>query len=188
MSSPTGRPSRAVGVEPGAVRLTERVILDRLRRRYLAVHSNGGRWVFATHVPDAPGFAARRTADAVAMDMWNSKGLELHGYEVKVSRSDWLRELRDPDKSTAVGRYCERWWLVVPDLSIVKGGELLAGWGLLLCTDAVVRVVTAAPKRQATPSDHGFMAAFARAAAKTATHYTRAAAGVSVDHDGAVAS
>jgi hypothetical protein len=152
-------------------RLTERIMLDRLRRRYVTVHGNGPRWVYATHVPDAPGFAARRTADAVAMDMWNSKGLELHGHEVKISRSDWLRELRDPDKATAIGRYCDRWWLVVPDLAIVKAGELPPDWGLLLCSEVGVRAVQPARKRQPVPVDRGFMAAMARAVAKTAAHY-----------------
>lgn len=157
------------------VRLTERVMLDRLRLRYIAVHGNGPRWVFATHVQDAPGFAGRRTADAVAMDMWNSKGLELHGHEVKVSRADWLRELRTPEKATAVGRYCDRWWLVVPDLDIVRPGELPAGWGLLLCRETSVRAAVPAPKRKPDLVDRGFMASFARAVAKTSAHYARPA-------------
>jgi len=32
------------------------------------------------------------------MDLWPSGGLEIHGHEVKVSRSDWLRELKEPEK------------------------------------------------------------------------------------------
>lgn len=159
-----------------AARLTEAVMLSWLRRRYIAVHGNGPRWVFATHVKDAPGFYGSRTADAVAMDMWNSKGLELHGHEVKVSRADWLRELRDPEKATAVGRYCDRWWLVVPDPSIVREGELPSDWGILVAAPDGCRAVLPAPKRKPVPVDRAFMAAMLRATAKTAHIYAGQAA------------
>lgn len=139
-----------------------------LRRRYGTIGGNGQRWIFATHVRDAAGFSAVRTADAVAMDLWPSKGLELHGHEVKVSRADWLCELRKPEKATAVGRYMDRWWLVVPDRGIVRGDELPRGWGLLVCTSTSVEVVRQAPKLQSEPVNRSFLAALLRATAKTA--------------------
>lgn len=147
---------------------TEADVLSWLRRRYSARAGNGDRYVFATHVHDASGFSYRRTADAVAMDLWVSRGLELHGHEVKVSRSDWLTELRDPEKSAAVGRYCDRWWLVVPDLSIVRQGELPAGWGLLVAGPARVYAAVKAPKRRPEPVTRTFMGALLRASVKTA--------------------
>ena len=127
-------------------RLTERVMLDWLRKhRYSGMHGNGYRWVFATHVPDAAGFDACRTADAVAMDMWASKGRELHGHEVKVSRADWLRELRQPDKAQAVAKFMDRWWLIVPDAAIVRD------WGMAVVSAIGIRTVKKAPRRQAEP-------------------------------------
>lgn len=152
---------------PGT-RVTERDVLAWLRRRYGTVHGNGYRWVFATHVRNAAGFDAARTADAVAMDLWPSKGLEIHGHEVKVSRSDWLTELRDPEKATAVGRYCDRWWLVVPDRAIVRDGELPRDWGLLVATPTSVRAAVRAPRRFAEPATRSFMASLLRATMKTA--------------------
>jgi len=167
-------------------RVTERVMLDRLRARYGTVHGNGHRWVFATHVRSDAGFDATRTADAIAMDLWPSKGLELHGFEVKISRADWLRELAKPDKSVPVGRYCDRWWLVVPDRAIVRPGELPADWGLIECREpapiadgapryfaghnakAATRAIRNAPRRPAEPVSRSFMAALLRATMKTA--------------------
>lgn len=152
-----------------AERLTERVMLDRLRRhRYSGVHGNGVEWVFATHVPDAAGFDGRRTADAVAMNMWATKGRELHGHEVKVSRADWLRELRQPDKAQAVARYMDRWWLVVPDAGIVRDGELPASWGMLVVTAEGCRVARRAPRLQPEPLSRNFVAGLVRATMKTA--------------------
>ena len=39
------------------------------------------------------GFAGGgRYADAIAMNLWPSRGLAVHGFEIKISRGDWQRE------------------------------------------------------------------------------------------------
>ncbi len=166
-------------------RLTERVMLDWLRtHRYSGVHGNGYRWVFATHVPDAAGFDGSRTADAVAMDMWASKGRELHGHEVKVSRADWLRELRQPDKAQAVAKYMDRWWLVVPDAKIVHAGELPADWGMVVVTATGARTVKKPPRRTPLPLSRDFVAGLMRATMKTARADVHAAVTVTAPAPG----
>ena len=84
----------------------------------------GIRYAVAEHVRSSASFDAKRVCDFMAQDLWTTGGLHLHGHEVKVSRSDWLRELADPSKAEAFRRYCDRWWLVVSDRAIVKPGEL----------------------------------------------------------------
>lgn len=114
------------------IKFTERIMLDHLNNRYGQVNpGNGPRYAFAEHVKNAAGFSASRCADFIAVDCWPGSGLALHGHEVKVSRSDWLHELKQPDKAEAFKRYMDYWWLVVPDASIVKPGELPENWGLL---------------------------------------------------------
>lgn len=148
-------------------RPTEARMLGWLRRYYLQQSGgNGDRYMFASHVRSHAGFDAR-TADAVAMDLWKSKGLQLHGHEVKISRGDWQNELRDPEKWRGVGRYMDRWWLAISDLDIVRGGELPASWGLMLVTPTTVHVIRKAPKLEPVPVDRSFLAALVRAAAKT---------------------
>ncbi len=112
---------------------TERLMLDHLHNRYgQLTPGNGPRYSSAEHVKNQAGFFAGRIADFIAIDCWpGGDGIELHGHEVKVSRSDWLAELKQPDKAEAFKRYMDRWWLVVPDASIVKPGELPEDWGLL---------------------------------------------------------
>lgn len=115
------------------IKFTERRMLDHLANRYGQLNpGNGPRYAYAEHVKNAAGFDAPRCADFIAIDLWpGGHGCELHGHEVKVSRSDWLHELKQPDKAEAFKRYMDRWWLVVPDASIVKPGELPEGWGIL---------------------------------------------------------
>jgi hypothetical protein len=167
---------------------TETAMLALIRERFSAASGNGERYVFARHVRSHAGFDATRTADAVVMDVWPSSGLAVHGFEVKVSRSDWLRELKDPHKATPVRRFCDHWWLVVSDRSIVRPGELPDGWGLLAPALAqsqyvwdheagrfarrpgrqVLRQVVAAPKLAPEPMTRSFYAALLRAATRTA--------------------
>lgn len=81
-----------------------------------------------------------RYVDALAHSQWRSRGLQLHGFEFKASRSDWLRELKRADKADAAFAYCHYWWLVVGDTKIVKEGELPAGWGLLVPNGDSLRI------------------------------------------------
>lgn len=78
--------------------------------------------------PQAPG--TQRRCDLVRISMWLSRGTGIDAHEIKVTRSDWLRELDDPAKAEAWWPYCTRWWLVTPP-GLVHDGELPAGWGLM---------------------------------------------------------
>lgn len=127
-------------------------------------------WSTFFEVRDATGFSgAGRSADAVAMNCYPSRGLEIHGIEVKSYRNDWIRELRNPEKSAAVQVYCDRWWIVTtPD--IVKDGELPPTWGLLVTNGTgVLRQVVAAPKLTPKPIDRHFLASMLRSAQKSAS-------------------
>lgn len=153
---------------------TEREMLDALHARYSLGYGNGPRYAVAEHVRSHCSFDARRTADFVAMDMWKTGRLDLHGFEVKVSRSDWLRELKDPSKAAEFIPYMNRWWLVIADASMVKADELPAGWGLMelasLGGRASMRIVKHAPRRDALPLPPTRLAPLLRAVAQTAAH------------------
>lgn len=159
---------------------TERDMLDRLNARYGAFNGNGFRYARAEHVRVIAGFNARRTCDYMALDLWpgglgkSRTGPTLHGHEVKVSRSDWLTELRDPDKAEAFRRYCDFWWLVVSDRSIVKVGELPDGWGLIVASGDSARVAVRAARNGAVePMPRDLQATFARAVTKTTLRLAR---------------
>ena len=169
--------------ESRAIQWSERMMLDLLRQRHDKVHGNGPRYVFAEHVRSAVGFGAWndrdlfveqggrtvRTADAIAVDLWPSSGNLVHGFEVKVSRSDWLTELREPVKADSIRRYCDHWWLVVPDATIVRN-DLPEGRGVLAVgRDGNLRIRTRAPRLDRKPMPPTFVASLLRAAVRTAT-------------------
>lgn len=142
-------------------------MLDLLRTRYVNPPDSqlADRWVFAEHVRSQPG-AADRIADCIVMDMSASKGWELHGVEIKVSRQDWLSELRQPDKAAAFVPYMNRWWLAVPDPDIVHG-DLPDGWGLLVKQDEKLVVARHAKRREPEPMPRALQAGLIRAAIGT---------------------
>jgi len=141
--------------------MTENEILELLKKRHPS-----DAWAFFVHVRNGTGFARRqdRTADALAMGLWPSRGLDLHGFEVKCSRQDWLNELKNPAKADAVAKYCHYWWLVVADETIVQPGELPSAWGLMVAQKSRIIARTEAPRQEATPPDYLMLASILRRA------------------------
>lgn len=123
-------------------------------------------YALAFEVRNDAGFKASRAADAIAVSLWPSRGLEVHGLEVKTARSDFLRELRDASKSEPIQRYCDRWWIVAGDASVAKVEELPVTWGLLVLRKGKLYAVKPAPKLDAAPLDRGFVVAMLKRASE----------------------
>jgi hypothetical protein len=138
-----------------------------LRKRY---DDQKGAWVYLTEVRNATGYKANSAVDALALSLWPSRGIELHGHEIKVSRGDWLRELKDVTKSQPIQRYCDRWWLVVGDPDIVQPGELPPTWGLMAVKGGRLVAVKEAPKLEREEWSPTFVAAFFRGFMKDIDH------------------
>lgn len=153
---------------------TERAMLDRLSARYTALRQGtiADRWVRAEHVQSRLGHNMKRVADFIAADKYPGipygTALAFHGHEVKVSRADWLTELRDPEKAEAFRPYMHHWWLVVPDASIVRPGELPEGWGLLALSGGRLRAKVQAPRLSPEPMPADLVISLMAAAARTA--------------------
>ncbi len=101
---------------------------------YLAERYHYPEWVFLSQVRSSTG-SADRIADGMAFNMYRSTGYTIVGFEIKVSRSDWLSELKSMSKSNEIMSYCDTWYLVVSDVKIVQEGELPKNWGLLVLKD-----------------------------------------------------
>lgn len=163
----------------------EQEMLDLLNIRYARTGRNGKsvfrRFSRAEHVPWGLQLARHRICDYVAVDM-QANGYQdgvpyrdrarlrapiYHGHEVKVSRSDWLRELADPTKAETFREHMHCWWLVVPDAAIVRD-DLPDGWGLMVSHGRSVRVaVHAAINGAPAPMPAPLVGALIRAVTKT---------------------
>jgi len=89
-----------------------------------------------------------RQIDFVAFGLWRSRGNLILGFEIKGSRSDWLRELKNPSKAELTALACDEWWVVAPR-GVVEPDEVPRGWGLLEKRGRGLRCVVKAQPRPA---------------------------------------
>lgn len=160
--------------------VSSRDIIAALARRFAAPE-----FVLLEQVRNGAGAHAERTADAIAMSVWPSRGLEIHGFEIKVRRNDWRREMKAPAKAEAIAGYCHYWWLAV-EQGVVKNEEIPDQWGLFVLNgDPLVEMparglgvnpIKHAPRREPRQLDHGFLAAVLRSLVKDQTDIGRIAA------------
>lgn len=121
-----------------------------LETHYLGANGASEEWVLIHEARRGPGFSGNDGAiDLLAINTWESRGLRRVAHEIKVSRNDWQRELKNPGKADWIWKITHQFFLVVPApwAKIVHEEELPAAWGLLEVTEAgKVRVVEKCPK------------------------------------------
>ena len=126
-------------------------------------------WAFLPQVRNGTGWArTARTVDALAMGLWPSRGLHLNGFEIKVRRSDWFGELKNPQKAEEIAQYCDFFWLVASK-DIIKIEEVPSNWGLIIPSGKHTKIIKQAEKLEPKQIDRLFLAAILRKAQETIT-------------------
>ncbi len=120
-------------------------------------------WAFLTGVRNRTGFDSNiRTADAIAMNLYPSRGMEVNGFEIKVSRSDVMHELMQPEKSAEIQQFCHRWWLVISDPKLIADLNIPITWGVIDVSTGKCKVLKKAPDLKAKPMTREFVASLFR--------------------------
>lgn len=120
-------------------------------------------YAFFTEVGSSTG-PAQRYIDGVAFNLFASRGFEVEGFEIKVSRQDFLNEMKNPRKSDdALGNF-DRWWLVAPQ-GVAHPDELPKNWGFYEIRGNRLFKKKQAPFLEGNP-DPGFIAACMRRASE----------------------
>lgn len=109
-------------------RLKTQDVQDRIAEKFSV--DNGYACIF--EVRDGAGHSGNRTIDVIVMNLWPSRGLDIWGIEIKASRSDWLREVKNPEKADKIFSMVNSFFVAVADKDIIKPGELPKDWGLLV--------------------------------------------------------
>ena len=108
----------------------------------------------------------RRVADAVAMGMWPSRGMQVTGFEIKVNRHDWLREKDNPEKAEEIAAYCNHWALVTAH-GVAEPKEIPHAWYWYeLDEDGKLHLRQRGSETEAKPLDRSFVASLLRSAGK----------------------
>lgn len=126
-------------------------------------------FAFIPQVRNGTGYLkTTRTADALAMGLWPSRGLFLHGFEIKVQCGDWIKELKNPEKAEALAQFCDFWWIVAPQ-DIIKPEEIPTTWGLMVPFGETTKIIKQAQQLTPEPIDKLFLAALLRRAQEVVT-------------------
>lgn len=84
-----------------------------------------------SQVRNGTGFSrGPRTADALAISTYPSRGLWMAGVEIKTYLGDWKRELANPEKAESISKYCHLWYVAAPE-GLIPQNELPETWGLI---------------------------------------------------------
>ena len=130
----------------------------------------GPEWVRFSEVANGTGANIQRRADAICMNIWPSGGYAVHGFEVKVSRADFLSEMKHISKAEEIKKYCDFWWLVCPK-NLVSADEVPHDWGLMEVQRNGLRIRKQAQKLDSVSLDKGFVASVLRSAQKRDESY-----------------
>jgi hypothetical protein len=105
-------------------------------------------------VPNATGFRASRTADAIAIGLWPSRGIDVHGFEMKASNTDLAKELNTPAKADTFCKHCDYWWLVLDEAVTTPLDKIPAGWGVYRVKSPEPGKYTIKLERKASKIEH----------------------------------
>lgn len=142
--------------------------------KFLRAHFAPPHFAFLSQVRNGTGFRRKttRTADAMAMGTWPSRGIHLHGIEVKVDYQDFKRELANPEKAEDIAKYCHFWWMAVTHEKVAPIDQVPAGWGLLVVSEDCETLRVARPATISKPEapDHLMLASMLRNVAQNYIH------------------
>lgn len=123
-------------------------------------------WAYLPQVRNGTGYQRQtRTADGIAMSLFPSRGLDIHGFEIKISMSDWKAELKNPEKAEEIAKFCDYWWIVTTQelgKNIMEKSYMPDNWGLMVERGTGLYVMKQAKKLDSSKPDRLFLGAILR--------------------------
>jgi hypothetical protein len=153
--------SGARAPEAASAPTVDKVTTPMVNAYMAATYSEANGYACLFEVANGTGSNASRSADIVVLNLWPSRGMDFNGYEVKTARSDWLRELKQPEKAWPVMQYMDRWWLLAAP-GVAKLDEIPSNWGFMEFTGVKSRVLKPAPKLEPKAVTKTFLGALLR--------------------------
>lgn len=93
------------------------------------MYCDANKYVCAAEVSPRTG-AWERRIDFLVMHCYDSEGLKIQGYEIKISKSDLKRELEDPDKHAVFFDAIDFYWLIAPKHVLDNLDLIPPKWGV----------------------------------------------------------
>ena len=139
-----------------------------IRRRF----DDNGQFVVLEEVSCGTGYARAGRVDMAVFNLWPSKGLTRMAFELKISRSDFTRELLNPEKNKWAKECFHEFWFVAPT-DVIKEEELPEGAGWMRPNGDSLAIVRHAVRKNDPITDDILLAALMRASYKGAKEMLR---------------
>lgn len=117
--------------------------------------------------------SSRRYLDYMVVNLWESRGQSIIGFEVKSYRGDWINELKKPQKQELHAPYCDYFYLLTMDEKIAKLEEIPENWGWMTVRGDRLFTLKKAPKQDAKPIPKHMMVGMIRRAADRSKYIHR---------------
>ena len=126
-------------------------------------HNDARQWLFIPELRLGTGYGDKweQRIDAFALNCYPSHGMKSIAYEIKVSRADFLRELKQPEKRRGAMEVSNEFYFAAPPGMITKE-ELPADCGLVETNGDGFRIAVFAPFRDRPSAQWRFVASLAR--------------------------
>jgi len=157
-------------------------LVQLIRNRFESRNGTYNQCVVLEQVPDGTGGNQTRWIDVAAFQMWESKGLTRSAFEVKVSRQDFINELRHPEKHQWCFDCFHEFWFVAPK-EVIQIEELPAGAGWMYPRGKGLATARNAVRNRNPKLDDHLLSAFMRAAYKEIQQASKVESKKIIDND-----
>jgi hypothetical protein len=145
-------------------------------KKLLKLHYSDHGWVFFDELRLGTGYYSHRLKidveqrmDGWAMNTWPSSNFLSLAFEIKISRSDFTRELRRPHKRDCAYLVSNEFYFVAP-YDLINISEVPDGCGLMIVTKTnSLKTIKKASHRKLEPFDMHFIASILRRVSKDET-------------------
>lgn len=138
-------------------------LVELLRQRYTSSPTGWApSYAVLEQVPDGTGANQGRWIDIAVFSLWPSKGLTRSAFEIKVSTSDFRRELQNPMKYEWARKAFHEFWYLAPS-GVIDVDELPKGVGLMVTRGKGLAIKKHCKRNESPVLDDALLAGFMRA-------------------------
>lgn len=137
-------------------KIQNRQIIELLRIRH-----SSPEWATFVELRDGTGMRFNHSIDFYAYNLWPSKDYLKIAYEIKISRSDFSKELNNPRKRESAESYSNECYFAT-QVGLVQTDEIPEGWGLIELISNGLRIKKRARQRKVESLPLSFVASLAR--------------------------
>jgi len=142
---------------------TDKITSDHVYKAIKDKFSDPQRYATMSEVNCGTGYAGKSWIDALVISLWPSDGLHRMAFEIKVSRADFLSEMKKHAKNEFFREHCHEFWYATAKGVVKSDDEIPEGCGWMCMRGKNQLVIQKQAQRKADVlNDDLFIASIAR--------------------------